>query len=420
MFALNGSASYHLNLLVQQLGVKATGNWACPFTWVAGGPQIACNSSVTNTMTAIAKFGGAGGNHGTGGYTGTNVVAMTGPTNPQTVSAWEQAGRCDPFDAPGAPECSPQLGGGVTNSQLGLLQTPAVAGFVPDWIVPPIAPAPGESLYWWPLNSDPVLYQGSDPDYGASGRWTVITLTKNINYNPAFEQSPSASWPPMAAPPIPSGSITRIYGVTRGSFDGIGGISYLGQGPYPGGSINFVGNFSAWSGVAYSSLAPSSYFDPQSFPWTAYNPVMSIPDSVYWSGTSTFTTSNIGFLLYVVKLQVCNFSIAPANILANNCTGASQNSNNFNTTITPAGNYCLADQVKSTCSETSTGNIDFVVGSPKCVYNLGNPSATVTYFAGPALPNGNAGTISMTFNLLFKVNGKTVSQTDNATVECPK
>jgi len=192
MFALNGSASYHLNLLVQQLGVKATGNWACPFTWVAGGPQIACNSSVTNTMTAIAKFGGAGGNHGTGGYTGTNVVAMTGPTNPQTVSAWEQAGLCDLFDSPAAPECSPQLGGGVTNSQLGLLQTPAVAGFVPDWIVPPIAPAPGESLYWWPLNSDPVLYQGSDPDYGASGRWTVITLTKNINYNPAFEQSPSA------------------------------------------------------------------------------------------------------------------------------------------------------------------------------------------------------------------------------------
>ena len=32
--------------------------------------------------------------------------------------------------------------------------------------------------------------------------------------------------------------------------------------------------------------------------------------------------------------------------------------------------------------------------------------------------DGNAGTISMTFNLVF--NGTTVSQTDNATVECPK
>src|SRR5229473_1929899 len=98
--------------------------------------------------------------------------------------------------------------------------------------------------------SDPVLYQGSDPDYGASGRWTVITLTKNINYNPAFEQSPSASWPPMAAPPIPSGSITRIYGVTRGSFDGIGGLSYIGQG-WPAGP-DFVATFAAWSGAFYS------------------------------------------------------------------------------------------------------------------------------------------------------------------------
>jgi hypothetical protein len=115
---------------------------------------------------------------------------------------------------------------------------------------------------------------------------------------------------------------------------------------------------------------------------------------------------------------VCDFSITPANILANSCTGKSQNSNNFNTTITPAGNYCIADQTKSTCSEKSSGNIDFVVGSPSCVFNLGNPSATVTYFAGPALPNGNAGTISMTFNLVF--NGTSVSQTDNATVECPQ
>ncbi len=303
MFALNGSASYHLNLLVQQLGVKATGNWACPFTWVAGGPQIACNSSVTNTMTAIAKFGGAGGNHGTGGYTGTNVVAMTGPTNPQTVSAWEQAGLCDLFDAPGAPECTPLLGGGVTNSQVGLLQAAASPGLLPDWIVPPVAPAPGESLYWWPLTGAPVLYAGSDqPYYSASGGNTAVTLTKDIGHNPAFEQSPSASWPPVSAPPVQSADITRIYGVTRGSFNGIGGISYIGQGPYPGGSINFVGNFSAWSGVAYSSLAPSSYFDPHSFPWTAYNPVMSIPDSVYWSGTSTFITSDIGFLLYVVML----------------------------------------------------------------------------------------------------------------------
>jgi len=61
MFALNGSASYHVNLVILQIGVKAQGNWACPFTWAGGGAQIPCSSSVTNTMTAIAKFGGAGG-----------------------------------------------------------------------------------------------------------------------------------------------------------------------------------------------------------------------------------------------------------------------------------------------------------------------------------------------------------------------
>ena len=198
MFALNGSTSYHVNLVVQQLGVKATGNWSCPFTWVAGGPQIPCDSTVTNTMTVIAKFGGAGGAHGTGGYTGKSVVAMTGPTNPQTVSAREQAVRCDLFDAPGGGgpgPCTAEIDGGVTNSEVGLLQTPAVAGFIPDWIVPPVAPAPGESLFWWPLTGDPVLYPGSDTGYySASGRNTNITLDKNIHLNPAFEVSPSASW----------------------------------------------------------------------------------------------------------------------------------------------------------------------------------------------------------------------------------
>lgn len=119
-------------------------------------------------------------------------------------------------------------------------------------------------------------------------------------------------------------------------------------------------------------------------------------------------------------IAVCDFTIAPANVVAQNCTGSSQNSNNFATTITPAGNSCLADQTKSTCSEAITegSNIDFAVGSPKCVFNLGNPAATVTYYAGPALPNGTAGGISMTFNLVF--GGTSDSHTDNAAVECPQ
>jgi hypothetical protein len=117
--------------------------------------------------------------------------------------------------------------------------------------------------------------------------------------------------------------------------------------------------------------------------------------------------------------DVCDFSIKPATVYAQDCTGKTQNSNGFNTTITPAGGYCLSDSVKSSCSEsiTSGSQIDFVVGSPKCVFNLGNPSATVTYLAGPKLPNGTAGSINMTFDLVF--NQTSVSHTGTATVQCP-
>ncbi len=96
--------------------------------------------------------------------------------------------------------------------------------------------------------------------------------------------------------------MTTIYGVTRGSFDGIGGISYIGQG-WPAGP-DFVDSFAAWSGVAYSLLTGGTGIDPTAFPWSTYNFVMDIPDSVYWSGTSTFTTSDIGFLIYANRLNV--------------------------------------------------------------------------------------------------------------------
>ncbi len=198
MFALNGSASYHVNLVILQIGVKAQGNWACPFTWAGGGAQIPCSSSVTNTMTAIAKFGGAGGAHGTGGFTGTNVIAMTGPTNAQTVSAWEQGARCDLFDSPGAPECTPEIGGGVTNSQVGLLQTPAVPGFIPDWVVPPVAPAPGESLYWWPLTSNSALTQGSLPYNTIVG--TAANILMEEYWTAAWIADPVADWGAVGPP----------------------------------------------------------------------------------------------------------------------------------------------------------------------------------------------------------------------------
>ena len=58
---------------------------------------------------------------------------------------------------------------------------------------------------------------------------------------------------------------------------------------------------------------------------------------------STFTNSGEG--------AVCDFTITPSNVLAQNCTGSTQNSNNFSTNITPPGNFCTANQVKSSCSE---------------------------------------------------------------------
>ena len=118
--------------------------------------------------------------------------------------------------------------------------------------------------------------------------------------------------------------------------------------------------------------------------------------------------------------DVCDFTITPSDIYASNCTGTSQNTNNFGTTVTPSGSGCLAnlDQTHSSCSESSSGNIDFVVPpSPHCVYTPGAPAATVTYFAGPKLGDGTAGTISMTFRLIF---GTTeIDHTDTATVHCP-
>ena len=115
---------------------------------------------------------------------------------------------------------------------------------------------------------------------------------------------------------------------------------------------------------------------------------------------------------------VCEFIVTPSTVYANNCTGLSQNSNNFTTTITPAS--CLANSTKSKCSEQwISGGIDFVLGSPKCVFNLGNPSGTVTYFAGPKLPNGSAGTFDMNFDLYFDIIPGDIARYVTATVQCP-
>jgi len=116
------------------------------------------------------------------------------------------------------------------------------------------------------------------------------------------------------------------------------------------------------------------------------------------------------------NVTVCDFTVGPATVYAQDCTGQTQNDNNFSATISPSS--CLADSVRSKCSATwVSGNID-IVGT-KCVFNLGPPSAQVTYFAGPKLPNGSAGTLDVTFDLYFGSTGTDQARYITATAQCP-
>lgn len=116
-------------------------------------------------------------------------------------------------------------------------------------------------------------------------------------------------------------------------------------------------------------------------------------------------------------VTVCDFTVGPSTVYAQNCTGQSQNSNNFSANITPSS--CLPDSVKSKCAATwVSGNID-IVGSPTCVFNLGPPTAMVSYFAGPKLPDGSAGTFDVTFDLYFDSLGTDIARYVTATSQCP-
>jgi hypothetical protein len=204
------------------------------------------------------------------------------------------------------------------------------------------------------------------------GRGGSYQLSFTMKDNHGYQYSTSGTWGSTQT------NVATVSSINNGANGMVKGVS--------------AGTTSLWA-EGFGSIYSSSY--------CAYDP--RCPDN------SNFQASGPG--------TVCDFTISPATVYANNCTGASQNSNNFTTTITPAGNACLANSAKSTCSEKSSGNIDFVVGSPKCVFNLGNPSAGVTYFAGPKLSNGTAGTIDITFDLVF---GQTaVQNTKTAAVACP-
>jgi hypothetical protein len=105
---------------------------------------------------------------------------------------------------------------------------PKVSG-LPAWIVPPSAPVTGEKLLWWPVTGAVTLDQGNAyPTSGnVAGSGTAITLTRLSNS--LGYQSPSATWsaPIMATPSVAGASITRIYGVARGSYGGIWGNALI-------------------------------------------------------------------------------------------------------------------------------------------------------------------------------------------------
>ncbi len=243
--------------------------------------------------------------HGTGGFTGTNVIAMTGPTNAQTVSAWEQGARCDLFDSPGAPECTPEIGGGVTNSQVGLLQTPAVPGFIPDWVVPPVAPAPGESLYWWPLTSNSALTQGSLPYNTIVG--TAANIMMEEYWTAAWIADPVADWGAVGPPPLTLTSVTKVYGAVRGSWNALLGIPGVWS-PFSGQAWTHLTGPWLLSNPQYFLISPSTLIqDPTLFPWTSYTVELSAPSSVYdsvpYPGGTPGTTqlTDVGFLIYVTS-----------------------------------------------------------------------------------------------------------------------
>ena len=91
---------------------QGAGFWACP----AGG----CPTGSYHTLTAVSKFGGAGGLHGTAGVTGTHSA---NPETQQQAVAKEFGVNCDPiFGNPVAPECNADINGEASCSVMGVLQ----------------------------------------------------------------------------------------------------------------------------------------------------------------------------------------------------------------------------------------------------------------------------------------------------------
>jgi hypothetical protein len=115
--------------------------------------------------------------------------------------------------------------------------------------------------------------------------------------------------------------------------------------------------------------------------------------------------------------SVCDFDIRPKTVSSGDCTGVKKQKVVFAANVTPSLTECNWIESGSSCSVTSSGNVDITVDSPVNNFSNGTPTCTVYYFSGPKQPDGTAGTISMTFSLQFGTS--TVEHTQDAPVSCP-
>ncbi len=185
------------------------------------------------------------------------------------------------------------------------IQPPPVCAPVPDWVVPPVAPAPGETLCWWPITADPVtVTQGdaSPPNFMVCSGGAVCTLT--VGFTRAGTALPSAIWDPIGNPPITLANITKIYGLVNGDWNGLLGsptveITNDAFGTF----VNPIQTgFVAWSGQQGRLFSPATgYPDPTIFPFTTaivrFASFSSLFEGADPPGLSHMTS--IGYLIYV-------------------------------------------------------------------------------------------------------------------------
>jgi len=117
-------------------------------------------------------------------------------------------------------------------------------------------------------------------------------------------------------------------------------------------------------------------------------------------------------------VTVCDFTITPTTGTAQDCTTGKLNTLNF--LATPYPSSCSFNASLSTCTTptTSTGTIDLEhAQAPECSMAYNQGTATIEYYAGPPGQNKSAGTITQGFTLDF--NGKNVTHSQTAQIQCP-